>query len=80
MINEYDFYWEIIDLFTYSYYNWKPKLTLVLIQNFPSSSIIFDDISETNDWKEFSLLRYLLHNYSSISNKLFYLRRPYLLY
>ena len=57
MIRKYDFYWEIIDLFNYSYYNWKPKLVLVLIhQNFPTSLIISDDISETNDWKDFSLL------------------------
>ena len=57
MIDEYDFYWEIIDLFTDSYYNWKPKLVLVVIHNFPTSLIISDDISETNDWKDFSLLR-----------------------
>ena len=57
MINEYDFYLEIIDLFTDSYYNWKPKLVLVEIHNFPTSLIISDDISETNDWKDFSLLR-----------------------
>ena len=57
MIDEYDFYWEIIDLFTDSYYNWKPKLVLVVIHNFPTSLIISDDISVTNDWKDFSLLR-----------------------
>ena len=57
MINEYDFFWEIIDLFNYSYYNWKPKLVLVLIHNFPTLSITSDDISETTDSKNFSLLR-----------------------
>ena len=57
MTNEYDFYSEIIDLFNYSYYNWKPKLVLVLIHNFSTSLIISDDISVTNDWKDFSLLR-----------------------
>ena len=56
MINEYDFYWEITDLFNYSYYNWKPKLVLVLIHNFSTSLIISDGISKTNDQKEFSLL------------------------
>ena len=56
MINEYDFYWEITVLFNYSYYNWRPKLEIVLIHNFCTSLIISDDISETNDWKEFSLL------------------------
>ena len=56
MINESDFYWLIIDLFNYSSYNWKPKLVLVFIHNFPTSSIISDDISETNDWKDFILL------------------------
>ena len=56
MINEYAFYWEVTDLFHNSYYNWKPKVVLVLIHNF-STLIISDDISETNDWKEFSLLR-----------------------
>ena len=49
MINDSDFYWVIIDLFSYSSYNWKPKLVLVFIHNFPTSSIISDDISETND-------------------------------
>ena len=49
MINDSDFYWIIIDLFSYSSYNWKPKLVLVFIHNFPTSSIISDDISETND-------------------------------
>ena len=49
MINDSDFYWVIIDLFNYSSYNWKPKLVLVFIHNFPTSSIISDDISETND-------------------------------
>ena len=49
MINEYAFYWEITDLFNSSYYNWKPKLVLVLIYNFYTSLIISDDISETND-------------------------------
>ena len=49
MINEYDFYLEIIDLFNYSYYNWKPKLVPVLIHNFSTSLIISDDISVTND-------------------------------
>ena len=49
MINESDFYWVIIDLFNYSSYNWKPKLVLVFIHNFPTSLIISDDISETND-------------------------------
>ena len=57
MINEYDFYWEKTDLFNYSYCNWKPKLVFVLIHNFSTSLIISDDISETNDWKEFPLLR-----------------------
>ena len=46
MINEYDFYQEITDLFNYSYYNWKPP---VLIHNFSTSLIISDDISKTND-------------------------------
>ena len=58
MINEYDFYSEIIALFNYLYYNWKPKLVVVLIHNFPTSLIISDDISRTNDWRDFSLLRY----------------------
>ena len=49
MINDSDFYWVMIDLFSYSSYNWKPKLVLVFIHNFPTSSIISDDISETND-------------------------------
>ena len=49
MINESDFYWVIINLFNYSSHNWKPKLALVFIHNFPTSSIISDDISETND-------------------------------
>ena len=49
MINESDLYRVIIDLFNYSSYNWKPKLVLVFIHNFPTSSIISDDISETND-------------------------------
>ena len=49
MISENDFYCEIIDLFNYSYYNWKPKLVLVLIHNFSTSLIISDDIPETND-------------------------------
>ena len=49
MINDSDFYWVIIDLCNYSSYNWKPKLVLVFIHNFPTSSIISDDISETND-------------------------------
>ena len=49
MINDSDFYWVIIDLFSYSSYNWKPKLVLVFIHNFPTSSITSDDISETND-------------------------------
>ena len=57
MISEYDFYGEIIDLLNYSYNNWMPKLVLVLIHNFSTSLIISDDISKTNDWKEFSLLR-----------------------
>ena len=57
MINEYDFFWEIIDLFNYSYYNWKPKLVLVLIHNFPTLLITSDDISENTDSKNFSLLR-----------------------
>ena len=56
MINEYDFYWEIIGLFNYSYYNWKPKLVLVLIHYFSTSLIISDDISKTKDSKDFSLL------------------------
>ena len=56
MINESGFYWVIIDLFNYSSHNWKPKLVLVFIHNFPTSSIISDDISETNDWKDFILL------------------------
>ena len=45
MINEYDFYQEIIDLFNYSYYNWKPKLVLGLIHIFPTSLIISDNIT-----------------------------------
>ena len=49
MINEYAFYWEITDLFNSSYYNWKPKLVLVLIHNFSTSFNISGDISETND-------------------------------
>ena len=49
MINEYDFYWEITVLFNYSYYNWRPKLEIVLIHNFCTSLIISDDISETYD-------------------------------
>ena len=49
MISGYDFYWEITDLFNYSYYNWKPKLVLVLIHNFSTSLIKSDYISETND-------------------------------
>ena len=57
MIYEYGFYWEIVDLFNYSYYNWKPKPVLVLIYNFPPSLITSDDISESNDWKNFSLLQ-----------------------
>ena len=57
MTSEYDFYWEIIYLFKYSYYNWKPKLVIVFIHNFSTSLIISDDISETNDWKVFSSLR-----------------------
>ena len=44
-----DFYRVIIDLFNWSSYNWKPKLVIVFIHNFPTSSIISDDISETND-------------------------------
>ena len=31
LIDKYDFRMEIIDSFNYSYYNWKPKLVLVLI-------------------------------------------------
>ena len=57
MINDSDFHWVIIDLFNYSSYNWKPKVVLVFFHNFPTSLIISDDISETNDWKDFSLLR-----------------------
>ena len=49
MMNESDFYWEIIDLFNYSYYDWKPILVLVLIHNLPTSLVISDDISQTND-------------------------------
>ena len=49
MINEYDFYWEIIDLLNYSYDDWKPKLVLVLIHNFLTLLVISDDIGETND-------------------------------
>ena len=49
------FSWEMVDLFSYSHYNWKLKLVLVLIHNFSTSLIISDDISETNDWKDFSL-------------------------
>ena len=56
MINESDFYWVIIDLFNYSSYNWKPKLVLVFIHNFLASLIISDDISETDDRKDFTLL------------------------
>ena len=44
------------DLFNYSYYSWKPKLVFALILNFSTSLIISDDISGTNDWKDFSLL------------------------
>ena len=29
MISEYDFYQEIIDLFNYSFHNWKLKLVVV---------------------------------------------------
>ena len=47
MINEYNFYWEKIDLFNYSYYNWKPKLVLAF--NFSMSFIISDVIFKTND-------------------------------
>ena len=50
MINERDY------LFTYSSYNLKPKLVLVFIHNFPTSLIISDDISKTNDLKDFTLL------------------------
>ena len=57
MINENNFYWEKTDLFKYSYCNWKPKLVFVLIHNFSTSLIISDDISKTDDWKEFPLLR-----------------------
>ena len=46
MIREYDF---IGKLFNYSYYNWKPKLVLVLIHNSSTSLIISDDISKTKD-------------------------------
>ena len=56
MINEKDSCKEIVDLFNYSYYNWKPKLVLVLIHNFHTSLIISGDISVINNWKEFSLL------------------------
>ena len=56
MINEYNFYWGKIDLFNYSYYNWKPKLVLALILNFSMLFIISDVIFKTNDWKDFSLL------------------------
>ena len=56
MINDSDFYRVIIDLFNYSSYNWKPKIVLVFIHNFATSSIISDDISEANDWKDFILL------------------------
>ena len=66
MINEYDFYWEIIDLFNYSHYNWKPKLVLVLIHNFPTSLVISADISQANETYSDQVL-----NYSYISNKLF---------
>ena len=62
-----DFYRVIIDLFNWSSYNWKPKLVIVFIHNFPTSSIISDDISETNDWKDLSYSD-KIHNYSSISN------------
>ena len=55
-MNEYNFYWEKIDLFNYSYYNWKPKLILALILNFSMSFVISDVIFKTNDWKDFSLL------------------------
>ena len=57
MKNKYALYWEITDLFNSSYYNWKPKLVLVLIHNFSTSFNISGDISETNDWKEFFILR-----------------------
>ena len=56
MINDSDFYWVIIDLFNYSSNNWKPEIVLVFIHNFATSSIISDDISEANDWKDFILL------------------------
>ena len=48
MIDEYDFFVEIIDSLNYSYFNWKPKLVLVLIHNFPTSLTISDDNLETN--------------------------------
>ena len=48
---------EIIDSLNYSYFNWKPKLVLALIHNFPTSLINSDDILETNGWKHFFLLR-----------------------
>ena len=49
---------EIVDLLNYSYYNWKPKLVivLILIHNFHTSLIIYGDISVINNWKECSLL------------------------
>ena len=56
MINESYFYWEIIDLFNDSFYDWKPKLAIGLIHNLPSPLIIPDGISKTNHCKEFSLL------------------------
>ena len=49
MINEKDSCKEIVDLFNYSYYNWKPKLVLVLIHNFHTSLIVSGDISVINN-------------------------------
>ena len=72
MINEYGFYLEIIDLFNYSYYNWKPKLVLVLIHNSPTSSwsylMIFPRLMIEKSFPYSDTI----HNYSSISNKLFF--------
>ena len=56
IINKCDFCLVIINFFNYSSYNWKPKLVLAFIHNFPTSLIISDDISETNNWKDFTLL------------------------
>ena len=48
MIDKYDFCVEIIDSLNYLYFNWKPKLVLVIIHNYPTALRVFDDILETN--------------------------------